>query len=64
MAPKPYWLTPKTRSPTSELFDGRANSFDLACELAAEDLPPRSQETGGEAADEKLGAAKFAVGPV
>ncbi len=36
-----------------ELGDGRADCLHLAGELAAKDLPLRSQETGEEAGDEK-----------
>src|SRR5918996_3789450 len=62
MAPKPYWLTPKTRSPTSNSLTA-AQLLHLAGQLAAEDLPLRSEQTGGEAGEEILGAAKSAVGP-
>jgi hypothetical protein len=46
-----------------ELGDGRADCFDLTGQLGAEDLPLRPQETGDQAADEGLAAAKSAVGP-
>ena len=44
-----------------ELADSCADRLDLAGQLAADDLPLRSEETGEEAADEVFGAAKPAV---
>jgi hypothetical protein len=47
-----------------ELGDGRADRLDLAGQLGAGNLPPRSEETGEEAADEVFGAAKTGIRPV
>ena len=46
-----------------ELGHGRTDRLDLSGELAAEDRPLRPHETGDEAADELLGAAKPGVRP-